>query len=415
MNDCQLVADYGGYCGDNGYLQLTAAQIATFYTGPAMTNVLGTREGARYYVKSGVKQEILDSASQAEAGIPSAMNVLTEAALADLKLGAPIVRDGSVARDRNAGDIVLISGGLAYRMAQSTAVGSGLAARQSGGLWAASLAMLGTGPTFNGVIRSQSSGLRILSDGTAYPWKLSDLPSTPVNQRFFASFPLGSELGDRALIKSSTSPRVYVVDGGAIRPVLTWEAIATISGPAPIVTLPPASVEPMPVRPAALQIGSLVRTASNVTVYLIDGMHRKIALPSFDPATEAGFKAFNYVDEESLAAYETAPDRLGYGFICGAAKYVAAGGVLHEVPDALLSAYQLTYTQLDALTCGQTSIGAPATAFIRTSDGKISQLVDGIRRPVTSLARFGELEGWRVGYLDVSAAFASSFPVGADA
>ncbi len=100
FSTCAEVEDYGGSCDPSGFVQLTGPQIDRFHTGPAITPVLGTVEGSRYYIKGGVKREILDDASQTAAGIPLGHNVLTENAVAKLALGDPIVRDSVFVRTR---------------------------------------------------------------------------------------------------------------------------------------------------------------------------------------------------------------------------------------------------------------------------------------------------------------------------
>jgi hypothetical protein len=415
LNTCQLVADYGGACAVGGYMQLSAGQIAAFTSGPAMTNVLGTTAGARYYVSGGVKREIADAASQASAGIPTAMNVLTEAALDGLSLGAPVVNDGSVVGVRDGSGSALVSAGASYPVDDATLSASGLVSRKSGSLWSSSLAKLTAGAAFTGVVQSGSGSAFILGGGTAYRWVPGGLPASAVSAAFVGSFPVGKDLTDGALLKSVASPRLYAVDRGVIRPILTMAAAASIDRSLNIVSLPDAAVAGMKSGATALQVGSLVRTQSNPVVYLIDGLRGKVPLASFDQATEAGFTVFSYADDGAVAAYASRAGMLSYGITCNGVNYAAAGGSLHALSTSLVAAYGLTYTSLDPSTCAQTGVGSAATQFIRTSDGQIWQMSGGVRHPVTSMDRYTQLNGPTIGYTSVSAGFAASLPLGANA
>jgi hypothetical protein len=409
---CTMVADYGGNCSTSGYVQLTAAQIAKFRTGPDMTNVLGTQQGARYYVSGAVKREILDAASQAAAGIPAAMNVLNESALSALPFGAPVARDSVVAQQRGTSTYSVIAGGGHADMDAAMAGATGAGALTAGSLWPQSIQQLTNLPAFNGIITTPA-GTALLGAGRSYGWTATSPAATRVAQSFQDAFPSGGVIAAGSLVKSTTSSSVFAMDGARLRAIPSWAALLTIAPNPVIVSLAPGTVAVLPSGPPAQAIGSLMRTSGNPSVYVIDGFGRKVPLASFDHAYEAGFTgAVQWVDDGALDGYTTAPATMTYGVTCNGTNYVSAGGSLHPVGPSVASLYPFAFTALDPRTCAQTTVGKPATQFIRLATGSIYLLEAGQKRPVTSMDRYAALGGPAVGYLDVSSGFAAGFPVG---
>lgn len=418
FGSCTMVSDYGGACADTGYVQLTDAQISTFVTGPAMTSVTGTVEGGRYAIKSGGKREILDARSQSEAGYGAGFNVLTEAGLSDLGLGAPIARDSVFARDRSAGGTVLLSGGARYPADGTTSAALDLPAKLAGSLSSASLRMLPSPGSFIGVVRAGSGPSQILASTGRYEWTgdagVAFLGAVAVSQEFVDVFPKLGSLGEGSFVKSTANSSVGVVSGSAIRPIASWAALVALAGsqnPA-IVSIPQGVVSKFSAGATILAPSSLVRSATNGTIYLIDGLSGKIPLSSFDPATEMGVTGYTTVSQGSLDSYTTSASVLGYGITCGGKNYLAASGQLHEVAAADAARYPLAYLPLSDLSCAQLVKGTAAGAFVRSPNGSIYLVENGQKRPVTSMARYAALGGTPNGWLSVSDGFATLFPVG---
>lgn len=419
FGSCTMVADYGGACADTGYVQLTDAQVATFVTGPAMTSVTGTREGGRYAIKSGGKREVLDARSQAEAGYGAGFNVLTEAGLSDLPLGNPIARDSVFATERGTSNTSLLSGGARYAADSSTSSALNLPAKVAGSLSSASLRKYSSPSAFIGVVRAGSGPSQILATNGRYEWTgdpgAAFLNAVTVSQEFVDVFPKLGSIGEGSFVKSSQNSSVGVIAGSSIRPVASWPALVALAGSAnpAIVTVPPSVVSRFSTGGTILAPSSLVRSASNGTIYLIDGLTGKIPLSSFDPATEMGVTGYSTVSQASLDGYTTSNSVLGYGVTCGGRNYVAAAGQLHEVTAAMANRYPFTFLPLTDLSCAQLGIGTAAGSFIRTENGSIFLLENGQKRPVTSMARYAALGGTPDGYLSVSSAFAVLFTTGA--
>jgi hypothetical protein len=421
FTSCGQAVDYGASCAADGYVQLTQPQVDSFYTGPVLGPVLGTVEGSRYYITAGTKREILDDRSQTEAGIPLGYNVLTENAVSALPLGAPIVRDSVFVQTRSTSSYTFVAGGARYGVTGATAPAVGLPGSAAGALSAASIQKIpDSGKTFTGVVRATGATTStILVQGGRYDLTAgaggsAAIPATPVLQDFVNSFPLKGTFAPGSLIKSPDNGTVYVVMPTDIRPIGSWAALLALTPPgvAPVIaTVPSSLISALPQGVVALVAGSLVRSAEDATVYLINGVTNKIPVSSFDMPVEAGFKSFTYAPSAQLAAYPTASAILGFGVTCGTTNYVAAGGSLHAVSAVLAPLYPFTYMSLDQFACQNTTVGTPATPFIRTPDGSIYYLSGGQKLPISSMARLGALGG-SVGWLNVVNSFAAAIPTG---
>ena len=421
FTSCAQASDYGSSCDTSGYVQMTQSQLNAFYTGPVLSSVLGTPSGGRYWITAGTKREILDDQSQTDAGIPLGYNMLSDGAVADLPLGAPVVRDSAFTMSRSTGVVSLLAGSRRYDASAATSSGLNLPASLAGSLSAASLTQIPAASVpFTGIVRGgsgtsvsvlTSTGRLELAPGTGGS---TAFEPAPVSQRFLDVFPSKGTLAAGSLVKAPDGATVYVVMPTNIRPIGSWAALLALTAPGAqptISTLSPEVLSRFPQGNVALTTGALVRSPEDATVYLINGVTNRVPFASFDVPNEAGFTTFSYAPQAQLSAYPTAPAILGYGLTCASKNYVAAGGSLHEVTAANAGLYPMTFTQLDSFTCQNAAIGSLATHFIRVPNGTIFFLQDGRKKPITSMARLSELGGAE-GWLNVSDGFAAALVTG---
>ena len=259
-----------------------------------------------------------------------------------------------------------------------------------------------------------SADVSVLSAAGRYVWKSggATLSSVPVPQSFLDSYPAKGQIAAGSAVKTASSPVVSLVLGNAVRPVSTWDVLVSLVPNPAITTVPDALLAALPRGPPiAVPAGTLVRSATNPTVYLVNGVTSKIALPDFAQAYQAGVTRYQVVPQSSLNAYPTAPAPLGFGVVCGTTSYVSAGGTIHPLTAAQKPLYPFTYAALDGYACRLLKVGTPATSFIRTPDGKLYQLVAGQKRYIATMARFTQLSKGQ-GFLNVHALFAAAIPNG---
>jgi GH25 family lysozyme M1 (1,4-beta-N-acetylmuramidase) len=421
LDSCDIVAAYGGSCSPSGYMQLSTAQVARYVNGPAMTPLLNSSGGPLWYVAAAQKHEVLDTVSEQQAGIQGPFNTLSATALNYLPTGTPVVRDGVYANQTGTSTGVLLNGGTASPVDANTAATTGLVAKAVGSLQPDSIAKLTAGRPFIGAIQqSGSSTVQVAASDGVHPWP-AGLGGAAFQPVVVPSAVIGwwtakPAIATGSAIMSTTSPAVYLVESGNIRPVSSWDALVALSGgSAPAITVVPQPlIDTLPKGPVALLPGLTARTAGNPSVYLVNGLTNKIPMASFDQAVAAGFTQFAYAADDALGGYPTSSSLLGFGLICGSQKYVSAGGSIHAVSSSLTAQYPFTYLQLDSSLCKTVTTGINATAFIRTPDGAIYQLAGGQKHHISSMAQFNQLAAGQP-YLDVLPSFAGGIPTGAAA
>jgi hypothetical protein len=415
---CGLVVDYGGKCDTSGFVQLTDAQLSAFATGPAMGPVLGTTAGARYYVTAGTKREILDNESQSAAGLPSGYNVLTENAVASLPYATPIIRDAVFANQRGTSQYYYLGNHAKYPVAAGAVAAASLPSRSAGNLSGNSLSLVtsGTG-VFTGIVQAAgSTSKQVLADKGSYTWDTGSsaaLAAIVVPPTFLAGYPSKGTIVAGSMVKTASSATVYIVMSDKLLPVGAWESLVALAGgKTPVIsTVPGALVSVIPQGPVALTSNTLVRSASNATVYLINGVSSKVAMSNFAYATEAGITKFSFTTQARIDAYPADKNLLGFGLQCGADLYVSAGGSVHKVAATLKALYPFTFVALDTYTCALLRVGVAATAFIRTPDGSIYQLEGGRKRAISSMQKYYQLSAGAP-YLNVHALFGAAIPSG---
>lgn len=420
FTSCAQVVDYGGSCASDGYVNMTDAQVAALHTGPFVTPVLGTQEGPRYWLSAGLKHEVLDNASQSAAGIADGFNVLTEAALADLQFGAPVVRDSVYVGQRGTGDYFYLGPSSKFPVAASDLATVGAASRSAGLLRAESLALIPSGASnFTGAVTAPASATpQVLNTSGRYASALlPPMPAAlvlPASQAFVDSYADLGALPAGAFVKSPIDASVFVTTPTALRPVGGWDALVAIANTAnpTILNLPDAIVSGLAKGPLVLGAGNMYRTTDNPQIFLLNGLGEKIPVGNFDYTTSAGFTNWSYATARSLDSYTVQANPFTFGIQCGSTKSVSVGGALRPVTPTTQSLFPFNYVQLDPLTCVHTRAGAPAIDFIRTADGAIFQLAGGQRHHV-SASTFTALNAGK-GWMQVPLSFAAAIPLGAN-
>lgn len=414
---CAQVADYGGNCSPTGYVQLTAIQVNAFHTGPYATQVLGTVEGSRYWLSAGIKREVLDDQSQAAAGLQPGFNVLTEAAIASLPYGVPIIRDDVVVKERDTAAYDYVTGGRRRTISVSDASSTGTATRSAGTMRPQSMALVPSDGAFTGaVVTAGSSDLQLLTkDGRVHltdPTASGSLSPATVSASVLASYPDIGSIATGSFVKSVSDPTVYQVTALGLRPVASWDILLKLAAaPAPTVWwLPTGVVDALPKGPPVLPPASLYRSTDNPQIYLIDG-GSKIPVTSFDVTGSFGISDWGFASAAALNAYRTASQPLSYGAVCDGVQGIAAGSSIWTLPSTMSSTFPFGFVTLDPTTCQLLRQSGTAVPFIRTGDGTIFQVEAGVKYHLS-------YSSWRTldpsgAWIGVSTGFAAAIPSGA--
>ncbi len=204
---------------------------------------------------------------------------------------------------------------------------------------------------------------------------------------------LAAPINTALFLKSpSNSTNYYVAGDGTKHAVYAPGALAQLSAPdAPVVlTVNDAFLDSIPTGLAVLLPGMLVKTSTAPAVYLVDGSSNLVPVASFLTTTDAGLgSAYITLTAADLAGRTSSSAPLSNTIVCGAQSYFATEGKLWPVDVPLLAG--LPQTVLDSTTC---AVLPKATTVIHgglivqaTTGGPVySVAADGVKHELLSLA-----------------------------
>lgn len=203
------------------------------------------------------------------------------------------------------------------------------------------------------------------------PWQLAKLPT-------------GGEM--TPFVKTASDATVYYLDGAVKRLIPDWPTAASLYGQqAPyILTVSDSRFASYATGKPLLQVASLVKSASNPQIYMIDGTASKIPVSSFAIASEIGVNGWATRSDADLANYATASAPLSISLKCGAGGYIGGSGAVTAIADPAVSG--LPVTAVSALTCAALPKNAGTIdrgLFVKTAGDPSLFFVDsGKKRPV---------------------------------
>lgn len=406
FGSCAQVEAYGSTCGAS--LLLEDSQINRLFNGPNMTSLFGTTTGKTFYIENGTKREVYDSSSLVAAGISGGANVLNESAIANLSYGAPVIKTDVLVKDRSDGAIYAYFGSSLRKISEG--VKSSYDNVISRLMDPQSVAKISKAADLGGYIQS-SAGLSYLVTDAG---KIK-LTSPSDWQKIFIVVPdaLINQINDAStvdapyFIKTKTSGTVYLVNNGQKRVIQGWGDVLALD-PTPIVlTLSDYYIDGLTDGQIVLSPGGLVKTATDATVYMIDGLDKKVPLNSFNPSNELGFNGLRTVSDSAINAYTTTSYLLAATVSCGAQQGVAINGVAYRinVPNA-------TYVTLSAVNCNLLT-WKDAPGFLVGPNGTIYQVSSSQKRPISGYQKYLDLGGNSSNTIKASGYIVDMFPTGA--
>jgi hypothetical protein len=224
-------------------------------------------------------------------------------------------------------------------------------------------------------------------------------------------------LTDPVFVKSPASPTVYALTGGLKSPIGLWASVVRLAGANPIVitTVNAAYLATVPLGPDVVETGGLVKSASSPTLYMVDGSGGLIPLASFQSVTDLGLPtAYATVSAATISGLTIAPAPLGSLVSCGGEKWIAGQGKLWKTTTA--STGSLTVQTLPASLCAvipksATDLSTPSLVK-STASPTIYALDNGVKRAVGSWATVLTITGGTGTYVATNPTFIASIPTG---
>lgn len=225
------------------------------------------------------------------------------------------------------------------------------------------------------------------------PSLVAGLASTPLDPATCAVLARSSTtIAGALLLTGPTGGAIYTVTAtGSKRPLLTMASVAQQSAPYPAryLRVGSAFLDSLPLGPAILPAGTLVRPSDSAAVYLVDGPDRLIPIASITSATDAGISgAISVVPRGDISAIPVAPAALTNVIDCTGGPYFSGSNRIWPVASALVAG--LRATTLSAAVCSALPRGDATLArallvkspsspaiFALTASGQKSRVLSG--------------------------------------
>jgi hypothetical protein len=195
--------------------------------------------------------------------------------------------------------------------------------------------------------------------------------------------------------RSSQTFALYHIVNGQKRALRTWDQVLAIAdgGSTAYADFPQATLNLIPTGPDYLEPATMVRTATNPALYLVDGAVGAVRIDNGELISAFGLGPHVIVSDQARNAMTTASAPLTTAVMCGTDHYMAGGGSIWKVP----ATSGLTETTLDPATCAALTT-APQTVtgaiFLRNpATGAIYAIAGGKKTYMTSMDQINTLNG----------------------
>lgn len=189
---------------------------------------------------------------------------------------------------------------------------------------------------------------------------------------------------------------IYSMANGVKRAVHSAAQITAIAngGPTAWSGFPSATLAAFPSGPDVLDPASVVKTASDPTLYLLTaGTSTLTPIDSGDVYSQFGAPSYTVITDGGKAASTVATSPLSIAVTCGSLQYIAGGGKLYAIP----SASGLRTTTIDTANCAalpKASTPVTGALFLRqASNGYIYNITAGKKVFMSTMAQVNSLNG----------------------
>lgn len=231
---------------------------------------------------------------------------------------------------------------------------------------------------------------------SALTGQTTGIPVTALDATSCAALGQGAAIAGPAFVLTPGSADVYLLAGGAARPVLGWDDVLRLNnGSAPVIsTLAGGTVQGLPQPGGVVAPYSLVKSAQDSTVWVTDGLDKKLRLDSFGTSDALGLGSWRAAPDQLINAY-AATGTLSRVVSCGGTTYIGLAGTLYAV--SAQNPHGLPVVALDAA-CGSMLNRSGAAALDRVflksaNSAMVYYLVGGQRRSVSSWSDLVALNG----------------------
>ncbi len=400
FTSCEVLAQWGGSC--SVITNADPAMFAGVPTGGEMSphfRVAGTTTWGTFTGPSQVQPYWNEVALRALQTVPAWVGRLPAARYQSMSRLPQQFAPATLIKDRAAAQVYLTDGTSTLLPVTDFGLSADLGRPSSGLLSVAAADLAGYQPatTALGPALRCGTATYVAAGGTLH--RLADparagLTPLALNEATCRQLNLnGTTVAEALLVKSSSSPTVYVVEAGTRRTVASWADAQRLGGSSSplVLVLSTAGIAAIPEGGPTLVDGTLVKAPGAPEVYVVSG--RDLArIPSFELAAEWGIpRQLTEVPAAEVTSRNRVAD-LGLWGRCGAETVFAASGRVVAVTTPAGVAGFPTTTWSSAACAGWTRGQPVSRVFVKSaSDPTVYAADNNTYRPVASwdaLVRF---------------------------
>lgn len=421
LTDCSLARQFGLEC--DLATTLTDSQLLAFVDGGPLSRLIQTPDGAKYWVENGTKRVVVDDLALATVGAQGlkASEMVIEQ-LVSLQLGSALASELIMFGINGSTDVALASGGKIYRFNGS--LNSEVKLEQwfqiaSSKVEQQSLSPSLTSSTIKGFVVSDQGtyyvltpgGKLVVNDPQNWTENFITLPAAVL-----ARIPdLSGQLATPAIVGFTGTKTTYFVQSAERRTAsstTTSARLLELIDQPKVINLPKASVAAITHAGSAFAPGSVVKANGSSTLYLVDGLTRKVKLASTaQAASVSNLKVLSF-DKSMVNALETRTGFTSMKVQCNSETYLLDDGILIPSSPAIAAEYPAEAYPLATSTCASYTVASkPLGQFIRDSKKNIYFVENGKRSKLSGWSHYLSIRGEGPGYIYVSDYFLSKIPL----
>ena len=394
-----------------------------FIEGGELTRLVQNSAGSRFWIENGQSRAIVDSlALSTVAAVAPAATIMTIEQVLTLTPGPALASELVSFRVSGINDTVIAAGGKTYRFTPSLVASTNLTRWFT--VTNATVALEAIASTLHeeivrGFVKDSADnhfvitaqGKLKVNDPENWTDQVVLLPDT-----MLAAIPtVEGELAAPAVISSEGNSLSYFVQAGERRisktAGMTSEFLGLINQPT-VLMLPQSAINTVPNVGIAMAPGTIVKSSTSATLFLVDDLNRKVRLASSAQAKSVSDSRTYTFTSAELAKLQTRNGFNSFKVQCNSETYFLDGGVLYPVAPEVASHFPGTPYPLATATCSAFKLSERAIGqFVRDSRGLLYFVENGVRKRISNWTHFGNLRGDGPGFLQASTWVASLIPV----
>ena len=424
FSDCNQVTNLGLDC--TKAVQLTASQISALAPGGSVTAYVAGSDSDTYLIQNGVRREILDADSVADAKLTlPALSKVSAASFDFLPWGPPIAKDGSLFENRSNQNIGVIIGGSYFEIDQTVSAIADFSKwfrKSIGTLSTEGVSKISPNPLVTDVIEGPGQETYLITSAGKRPITnpeefFSEGVAVPVSQAFLNKLTLDNQpLTAPVVVRSSGGNTYYLIRGGTRRLIESAAAktavLAQIENQT-VGVIPEVALNQLPVGDIQIAPAAVVTIAGKTDTYLIDGLDARVKIGNTKIAKQFGLPKAKTYSKAAVYSFTSIGTISGPKIQCGDQVFVAVDGSLRPLNLGWAANYPGSQIRLDAATCDPLKrVTSPIGRFILTPDGKYWLITSQQKRLLTGKAQYRVLRGDGPAVVKVSQAFAELIATG---